>query len=77
MPTGGGSVCWLPAITPSCRAGATAASSLNTTPTLTAHLIENTFASLKSARRISTRYDHTATAFAAFVSLACVFHWLR
>lgn len=41
------------------------------------HLIENTFASLKSARRIATRYDHTATAFAAFVSLACVFHWLR
>lgn len=41
------------------------------------HLIENTFASLKSSRLISTRCDHTVAAFAAFVSLACVFHWLR
>jgi transposase len=53
----------------------TAAPSLSTTtPTEHDTSPENTFASLKSSRRICTRYDHTTTAFAAFVSLACVFH---
>jgi hypothetical protein len=37
------------------------------------HLIE-TFASLKSARRIATRYDQALIAHAAFGSLAGVFH---
>jgi transposase len=41
------------------------------------HLIENTFARLKSARRLATRYDHTTASFAAFVALACVCCWLR
>lgn len=44
---------------------------------LARHLIENTFAILKSARRIATRYEQTAVAFSSFVSLACVFCWLR
>jgi transposase len=41
------------------------------------HLVENTFATLKRARRIATRYEHTAVAFAGFVALACVCFWLR
>jgi transposase len=41
------------------------------------HLIENIFATLKSARRIATRYEQTATAYSAFVALACVCFWLR
>lgn len=40
------------------------------------HLIENAFACLKSSRRIATRYEQTASAYAAFVALACVCLWL-
>jgi transposase len=40
------------------------------------HLVENTFARLKSSRRIATRYEQTASAYAAFVALACVCLWL-
>lgn len=40
------------------------------------HLIENTFARLKSARRIATRYDQTTLSYHAFVALACVCLWL-
>jgi len=40
------------------------------------HLIENTFAKLKDARRIATRYDQTVLSFAAFICLACSFLWL-
>ena len=41
------------------------------------HLVENTFAILKRARRIATRYDQTVPSYGAFVALACVCHWLR
>lgn len=41
------------------------------------HLIENTFANLKSARRIATRYDQTVLSFCSFVYLACAFLWLN
>ena len=41
------------------------------------HLVECFFARLKQFRRIATRYDKTAAAFLAFVSLACLMAWLR
>jgi transposase len=40
-------------------------------------LVENTFAALIRARRIATRYEQTALAFAGFGALACVCFWLR
>lgn len=41
------------------------------------HRIENTFAKLKSFRRISTRYEKLHSTFAAMLSLACILLWLR
>jgi len=41
------------------------------------HLVECFFGRLKQFRRIATRYDKTAVAFIAFVSLACLMVWLR
>jgi transposase len=41
------------------------------------HLVECFFGRLKQFRRIATRYDKTAVAFFAFVSLACLMVWLR
>ncbi|HWA27439.1 MAG TPA: hypothetical protein VG734_17420 [Lacunisphaera sp.] len=40
------------------------------------HLIENALATLKSARRIATRYEQNVIAYIAFVALACVCLWL-
>ena len=41
------------------------------------HRIENLFAKLKAFRRIATRYDKCLSSFAAFLSLACIFLWLK
>ncbi len=41
------------------------------------HLVECFFGRLKQFRRIATRYDKTAVAFFAFVSVACLMVWLR
>lgn len=41
------------------------------------HLIENCFQRLKEFRRIATRYDKTATSFAAAIHLAATFVALR
>jgi transposase len=41
------------------------------------HLVECFFCKIKQFRRIATRYDKTAVAFFAFVSLACLMVWLR
>jgi transposase len=41
------------------------------------HLIENCFQRLKEFRRIATRYDKTATSFAAAIHLAAAFVALR
>ncbi len=41
------------------------------------HLVECFFSKIKQFRRIATRYDKTAAAFLAFVSLACLMVWLR
>lgn len=39
------------------------------------HLIENTFARLKSATRIAILYDEVTLSFSAFVAFTCVFLW--
>ena len=41
------------------------------------HLVECFFNKIKHFRRIATRYDKTATAFAAFVAIASFMVWLR
>lgn len=41
------------------------------------HRIENTFAKLKSFRRVSTRYEKLHSTFSAMLSLACILLWLR
>ena len=41
------------------------------------HHIENLFARLKSFHRIATRYEKLHRTFAAMVSLACIFIWLK
>ena len=41
------------------------------------HLVECFFSKIKQFRRVATRYDKTAAAFLAFVSLACLMVWLR
>jgi transposase len=40
-------------------------------------LVECTFALLKRARRLATRYDKTLRNFASVVALACALCWLR
>ena len=40
-------------------------------------LIENYFERIKGARGISTRYAKTVSMFAAFVTLACSYAWLK
>jgi transposase len=41
------------------------------------HAIENLFGKLKHFRGLATRYDKTASAFCAMVTLACIVIWLR
>ena len=41
------------------------------------HLVECFFNKIKHFRRVATRYDKTATAFAAFVTIASFMVWLR
>jgi len=41
------------------------------------HIIENLIGWLKESRRIATRFEKTATNFAAMVKLACIHRFLR
>jgi transposase len=41
------------------------------------YLVEVFFHSLKSFRRIATRYEKTARNYLAIVHLACALHWLK
>jgi transposase len=41
------------------------------------NLIERMFNKLKHFRRVATRYDKTASAFLAFVTIAGIFLWLK
>jgi transposase len=41
------------------------------------HVVECFFNKIKHFRRVATRYDKTATAFAAFVTIASFMAWLR
>ena len=41
------------------------------------HLVECFINKIKHCRRVATRYDKTAQAFAAFVALASIMVWLR
>jgi len=41
------------------------------------HLVECFIGKLKHFRRVATRYDKTAVAFLAFVSIASIMVWLR
>jgi len=40
------------------------------------HLVENTFAHLKTFRGIATRYDQLKRNYQSVVALACIFIWL-
>jgi transposase len=41
------------------------------------HVVENTFASLKHQRAISSRYDKLLNSYIGTVSLACGLIWLK
>ena len=41
------------------------------------HLIENLFAKLKEFRAVATRYDKTATSYAAGIAIAATLDWFK